>query len=212
MRLAKQHRATRRMHGSPKVRPAIECCLCGGLGAVPDRRADEGEMGQDVLSAVAVSRQPRRRSGPVSRPGHIRQHVAQECHSATSRAKTPTWSSVRDCSSTPARLIRPWVGLNPTTPQKLAGRITEPLVWVPTPTGTSIGHRRGRAARRAPGCPRRIAWVARLAGMDDGQLGRHRLAEEDCPGRAHRLTTVHRGGRRPAHSTVPPPSACPRCR
>ena len=31
--------------------------------------------------------------------------------------------------------MRPAVGLYPTTPQKAAGRITEPLVWVPTAPG-----------------------------------------------------------------------------
>ena len=31
---------------------------------------------------------------------------------------------------------RPNVGLNPNTPQKLAGRITEPAVWVPSARST----------------------------------------------------------------------------
>ena len=35
----------------------------------------------------------------------------------------------------PEREIRPAVGLYPTAPQKAAGRITEPLVWVPTAPG-----------------------------------------------------------------------------
>ena len=30
----------------------------------------------------------------------------------------------------------PKLGLKPTTPQKEAGRMTEPLVWVPTASGT----------------------------------------------------------------------------
>ena len=32
--------------------------------------------------------------------------------------------------------MRPWVGLKPTTPQKAAGRITEPLVCEPIAPGT----------------------------------------------------------------------------
>src|SRR6266850_3110086 len=48
----------------------------------------------------------------------------------------PTWSSVRESSSTPVRGIRPWVGLNAYTPQKAPGRITEPLVWLPSANGT----------------------------------------------------------------------------
>ena len=55
--------------------------------------------------------------------------------SATVRANTPTWSRVALNSSIPARGIRPWLGLYPTQPQKAAGRITEPLVWVPSAAG-----------------------------------------------------------------------------
>ena len=56
--------------------------------------------------------------------------------SATLRPNTPIWSSGADCISTPRRGIRPKLGLKPTTPQNEAGRITEPLVCVPTPSGT----------------------------------------------------------------------------
>ena len=37
---------------------------------------------------------------------------------------------------TPSNGIAPSVGLNPTTPQNAAGRITEPLVCVPIAAGT----------------------------------------------------------------------------
>jgi hypothetical protein len=43
---------------------------------------------------------------------------------------------VRDNGSAPLRGISPWVGLKPTTPQNAAGRITEPLVWLPIAPGT----------------------------------------------------------------------------
>ena len=56
--------------------------------------------------------------------------------SSTERAKTPTVSSQWDCVSIPVRGISPWLGLKPTTPQKEAGRMVEPLVWLPTASGT----------------------------------------------------------------------------
>src|SRR5205807_7364722 len=46
-------------------------------------------------------------------------------------ANTPTWSSVRENSSAPSVLIRAKVGLNPTTPQNAAGRMTDPFVCEP---------------------------------------------------------------------------------
>ena len=52
------------------------------------------------------------------------------------RAKAPTWSSVRESVSAPAREIRPWLGLTPNTPQNAAGRIIEPLVCEPIASGT----------------------------------------------------------------------------
>ena len=36
------------------------------------------------------------------------------------------------------REISPWVGLKPTTPQYAAGRIVEPLVWLPIASGTML--------------------------------------------------------------------------
>src|SRR2546430_17591493 len=36
----------------------------------------------------------------------------------------------------PGRGIRPWVGLKPQTPQYDAGRIVEPVVWLPSASGT----------------------------------------------------------------------------
>jgi len=37
----------------------------------------------------------------------------------------------------PSRESRPKLGLNPTTPQNAAGRMTEPLVWLPIASGTT---------------------------------------------------------------------------
>jgi len=45
---------------------------------------------------------------------------------------------VRESSSTPVRGTSPCVGLKPYTPQKAAGRITEPLVWLPRASGTML--------------------------------------------------------------------------
>src|SRR5712664_2248673 len=56
--------------------------------------------------------------------------------SSIGRANKPTWSSVRDSSRMPERGTRPWVGLNPYTPQNAAGRMVEPLVWLPSASGT----------------------------------------------------------------------------
>ena len=37
----------------------------------------------------------------------------------------------------PSRESRPTLGLNPTTPQNAAGRITDPFVWLPIAKGTT---------------------------------------------------------------------------
>ena len=110
-----------------------------GVDPVPDGRLDE--------------REPRRQRGLVGRRLHERDAragarvgvalvVAGELlalMSATSsrvRANTPTWSSARESLRMPCRGINPYVGLNPNTPQNAAGRMTEPLVWLPTASGT----------------------------------------------------------------------------
>ena len=109
--------------------------------------------------------------------------------SSTLREKTPIWSSVPDCASTPRREMSPRVGLKPTTPQKDAGRMTEPLVCEPIASGTmeaptAAAEPGGGAAGRA----RRVVRVARLARREDGELRRHRLADDD---RARLAQAVH---------------------
>src|SRR5436853_4263447 len=62
-----------------------------------------------------------------------------EKHSATSatlRAISPIVSYDVEFGFTPAGLIASNVGLNPTTPQNAAGRITDPPVCVPNASGT----------------------------------------------------------------------------
>src|SRR5260221_116997 len=54
--------------------------------------------------------------------------------SATVRPWTPTVSWTWDIGTTPARLVRPTVGLIPTTPFALAGQTTLPSVSVPSDT------------------------------------------------------------------------------
>src|SRR5262249_5131625 len=56
--------------------------------------------------------------------------------SASERGKARIWSSLRDSGSTPARETSPWLGLIANTPQKAAGRMTDPLVWLPSASGT----------------------------------------------------------------------------
>ena len=57
--------------------------------------------------------------------------AARRAASATVRVNVPSVSSVSLKILTPSNGIAPYVGLNPTTPQYAAGRMTEPLVCVP---------------------------------------------------------------------------------
>src|SRR5216683_1968123 len=56
--------------------------------------------------------------------------------SGTLRASAPRVSSVSEIIFAPTRLIVPYVGLYPTTPQYAAGRMIEPAVCVPNASGT----------------------------------------------------------------------------
>ncbi len=56
--------------------------------------------------------------------------------SAIPRAKVPSVSREGEKGLTPAMSMAPWLGLKPTTPQKDAGRSTEPAVWLPSAAGT----------------------------------------------------------------------------
>src|SRR5690606_2992027 len=56
--------------------------------------------------------------------------------SSTERVKPPTVSSDPARGLTPVVANRLSVGLYPTTPQKAAGRMMEPEVWVPSARGT----------------------------------------------------------------------------
>ena len=56
--------------------------------------------------------------------------------SSTDRAISPIVSRLSDMSFSPARWIAPKLGLKPTTPQKEAGRSTDPPVCVPRASGT----------------------------------------------------------------------------
>src|SRR5205814_3064461 len=58
--------------------------------------------------------------------------------SATVRPWTPTVSCVWEIGTTPARLVRPTVGLIPTTPLALAGQTTLPSVSVPSETAAKL--------------------------------------------------------------------------
>ena len=64
------------------------------------------------------------------RPGSA-STAARRAASATVRVNVPTVSSVSLNTWTPSAGMAESVGLNPTTPQNAAGRITEPLVCVP---------------------------------------------------------------------------------
>ena len=81
--------------------------------------------------------------------------------------------------------MSPCVGLNPTTPQNAAGRITEPLVCEPMAPGTMpAATAAAEPLRRAAGRTLGIVRIAGLAGIEIGILGGHGLADDDRAGRA----------------------------
>ena len=57
--------------------------------------------------------------------------------SAHACARNPTVSKCREIGTIPSVGMRPNVGLKPTTPWRMAGSSTEPLVSVPSARGTS---------------------------------------------------------------------------
>src|ERR1043165_1547075 len=71
-----------------------------------------------------------------SRPSAVRLWITDSAiaASATVRACGPTVSCVCEMGTTPARLVRPTVGLMPTTPLALAGHTMLPSVSVPNDT------------------------------------------------------------------------------
>src|SRR5260370_28288476 len=71
-----------------------------------------------------------------SRPSEVRLWITASgaAASATVRPCTPTVSWMWVMGTTPARLVRPTVGLMPTTPLALAGQTTLPSVSVPKDT------------------------------------------------------------------------------
>src|SRR5438132_12981713 len=71
-----------------------------------------------------------------SRPSKVRLWATPSAAaaSATVRPCGPTESCVCEIGTTPARLVRPTVGLMPTTPLALAGQTTLPSVSVPSDT------------------------------------------------------------------------------
>src|ERR1700758_1473442 len=72
----------------------------------------------------------------ASRPSKVRLWMTPSvtAASATVRPWTPTVSWTWEMGTTPARLVRPTVGLMPTTPFALAGQTTLPSVSVPNDT------------------------------------------------------------------------------
>ena len=185
------------------------CCQAGER-----TKAKRGGSGGSLAATAASGG---RAMGRVSGSSSSKPTIvsASRAASATVRANTPTWSSARDSSSAPLRGIRPCVGLKPTTPQKAAGRITEPLVCEPMAPGTMCGrHRRRRAAGGAAGRALGVVRVAGLAGMEIGVLGGDGLAHDHGAGGAQAWRPRrHRGaacGRPTAASRTR--SACRRCR
>src|SRR5262245_66003798 len=75
-----------------------------------------------------------------SRPSAVRLWIADSvmAASATVRACGPTVSCVCEIGTTPARLVRPTVGLRPTTPFALPGHTMLPSVSVPRDTAAKL--------------------------------------------------------------------------
>ena len=87
-----------------------------GVGLVPDRRAHEGKARRRAASsrlatgAEIAARRIGRVSGSSAIVAGDARRASARCPRASART-APTWSSVRDSSSAPAREIRPWLGL-----------------------------------------------------------------------------------------------------
>ena len=181
---------------------------------VAERRRELLERGPRVSGRPPPSRAAGRRRGPAAAAaGRARSRAAAAPAPARSRgragrgrtaprraaprpapmrAKTPTVSRLGLWARMPLRGIAPKLGLKPTTPQKAAGRITEPAGLGADRERRLPGrHRRRRAGRgaagRAPG-RRRVAGRRRV---HEGELGRHGLAEDQ---RARRLQPRHDEG------------------
>src|SRR5438105_15450994 len=75
-----------------------------------------------------------------SRPSKVRLWATPSAAaaSATVRPWMPTVSWVWEIGTTPARLVRPTVGLIPTTPLALAGQTMLPSVSVPSETALKL--------------------------------------------------------------------------
>src|SRR2546429_8610731 len=75
-----------------------------------------------------------------SRPSKVRLWATPSAAaaSATVRPCGPTVSCVWEIGTTPARLVRPTVGLMPTTPLALAGQAVLPSVSAPEEAGAEV--------------------------------------------------------------------------
>ena len=92
----------------------------------------------------------------------------------------------------PPRGIAPKLGLKPTTPQKAAGRITEPAVCVPTASGAwPAATAAAEPADEPPGVRPGAAGLRGRRRLHEGELGRRGLAEDQ---RARRLQPRHDEG------------------
>ena len=101
----------------------------------PDPTADHQSVSGGGASAIASSRGAGAGAVARSRGSWPNSASASRAASGTDRANTPTVSRLGLWARIPVRGIAPKLGLKPTTPQKAAGRITEPAVWVPTASG-----------------------------------------------------------------------------
>ena len=82
--------------------------------------------------------------------------------------------------------------MTPNTPQNEAGRITEPLVCEPIASGTMPAATAAAEPEDEPPGVRSRSCGLRVARMEIGELGGHRLADDHRAGRAQPRTAAHR--------------------
>ena len=215
-------RSWRRARPRPPLAERLDQ-LGEGLARSPARPAPRPASARRRSAAAAAARWPPRPRAAARAIGRVSGSSsskpasvsASSAASSTVRANTPTWSSVRDSSSAPLRGIRPCVGLKPTTPQKAAGRITEPLVCEPIAPGTMwAATAAAEPLDEPPGVRAGSCGLRGLAGVEIGVLGGDGLAHDHGAGGAQ-----PRDGRRVARAACGRPraasrtrSACRRCR
>ena len=166
--------------------------------------AQTSQVRSKAAALIFVGQMPDRKRTPTSRGARFNATICglmvqRECArcatssaaSSTLRANTPGWSSVVLNGRMPSVDSTPSPGLYPTTPQKAAGRITEPFVWVPMAAGTNpAATAAADPLEDPPWCVCVVPGVVRLGGRhEENKLRSHRFAKMNAPAVVRRSTT-----------------------